>query len=113
MTFSAASDFLTYHRFPYYLRFHIELDPMFNWSGRYHGGAEGFWVWIEDNNNDRIYHNEYVLFMPRNLQAHTMEVIVPVYEPMPQQYFIRVVSDSWVGWEELIPVSFRLFSSKG
>jgi len=80
---------------------------MFNWSGRYHGGAEGFWVWIEDNNNDRIYHNEYVLFQPRNFQAHMMEVIVPVYEPMPQQYFIRVVSDSWVGCEDLIPVSFR------
>lgn len=26
---------------------------------------------------------------------------------MPQQYFIRIVSESWVGCESLIPVSFR------
>lgn len=36
-----------------------------------------------------------------------MEVIVPVFDPMPQQYFIRVVSDNWVGCETLVPVSFR------
>ena len=32
---------------------------------------------------------------------------MPVFDPMPQQYFIRIVSDSWVGCEALIPVSFR------
>ena len=34
-------------------------------------------------------------------------MIVPVFDPMPQQYYIRIVSDSWVGCESLIPVSFR------
>ena len=81
---------------------------MFNWSGRHHGGAEGFWLWIEDNENDRTYHNEYVLFSKRNFPAPTtLEVIVPAFEPLPQQYFIRTVSDNWVGCEALIPVSFR------
>lgn len=81
---------------------------MFNWSGRHHGGAEGFWLWVEDNENNRTYHNEYILFSRRNHPEHTsLEVVVPVFDPMPQQYFIRVVSDSWVGCEALIPVSFR------
>ncbi|KAL7542850.1 hypothetical protein ACHAXR_012148 [Thalassiosira sp. AJA248-18] len=90
------------------LRFHIELNPVFNWSGRHHGGAEGFWLWVEDNDNNRTYHSEYIMFPRRNHpDSTTLEVVVPVFDPMPQQYFIRIVSDSWVGCEALIPVSFR------
>jgi len=80
------------------LRFHIDINPVFNWNGKYHGGAEGFWLWIEDNENNRTYHNEFILFSRRNHpESTTLEVIVPVFNPMPQQYFIRIVSDSWVG----------------
>ncbi|KAL7455807.1 hypothetical protein ACHAWC_007346, partial [Mediolabrus comicus] len=90
------------------LRFSIELEPIFNWSSRYHGGAEGFWLWVEDSENNRTYHNEYVLFTGRNHPDSTkLELIIPVFDPLPQQYFIRIVSDSWVGVEHLIPVSFR------
>ena len=90
------------------LRFHIQLDPVFNWNGRYHGGAEGFWLWVEDGENNRTYHNEYILFSRRNHpESTTLELVIPVFEHLPQQYFIRVVSDSWVGCEALIPVSFR------
>ena len=38
---------------------------------------------------------------------------MPVFEPMPQQYFIRIVLDSWVGCEALIPVSFRHIMIEG
>jgi len=90
------------------LRFHIQLDPIFDWSGRFHGGAEGFWLWVEDCDNDRTYHNEYILFSRRNHPESTaLELVIPVFDPLPQQYFIRIVSDSWVGCEALIPVSFR------
>ena len=48
------------------------------------------------------------MFSRRNHpESTTLEVIVPVFDPMPQQYYIRIVSDSWVGCEGLIPVSFR------
>jgi hypothetical protein len=96
-----------------FTRFRIDLNPVFTWSGRYHGGAEGFWVWIEDNANNQTYHNEYVLFSQRNYESTTLEVIVPVFEPMPNQYYIRIISDSWVGCETLIPVSFRHILIKG
>ena len=36
------------------LRFHIAVHPDFKWHGRWHGGAVGFWLWIEDSNNDRM-----------------------------------------------------------
>ena len=96
------------HFYSTYARFHIDLNPVFNWNGKYHGGAEGFWLWVEDNENNRTYHNEYIMFSRRNHPEQTsLEIIVPVFDPMPQQYFIRIVSDSWVGCEALIPVSFR------
>lgn len=28
---------------------------------------------------------------------HTVKFFVPVFEPLPPQYFIRVVSDTWIG----------------
>lgn len=36
------------------LRFHIKLHPVFRWQSRWHGGAEGFWVWVEDDANNRM-----------------------------------------------------------
>ena len=38
---------------------------------------------------------------------HTVKFFVPVFEPLPPQYFIRVVSDRWIGCETQLPVSFR------
>lgn len=56
----------------------------------------------------RTYHNEYILFSRRNHpETASLELIIPVFEPLPTQYFIRIVSDNWVGCESLIPVSFR------
>ena len=28
---------------------------------------------------------------------HIVKFFVPVFEPLPPQYFIRVVSDRWIG----------------
>jgi len=36
-----------------------------------------------------------------------VEFFVPVTEPPPPQYFIRIVSDRWLGAESQLPVSFR------
>jgi activating signal cointegrator complex subunit 3 len=36
------------------LRFHIRLQPMWDWQNRWHGGAEAFWLWVEDGENDRM-----------------------------------------------------------
>ncbi len=33
---------------------------------------------------------------------------IPVEDPLPPQYFIRVVSDRWLHAETLIPISFRV-----
>ena len=37
----------------------------------------------------------------------TLDLAIPAFSPLPKQYFIRAASDSWVGVEMLIPVSFE------
>lgn len=32
---------------------------------------------------------------------------IPAFDPLPSQYFIRLVSDSWVGCDLVLPVSFQ------
>ena len=32
---------------------------------------------------------------------------VPVFDPLPPLYFVRIVSDRWLGSETVLPVSFR------
>jgi activating signal cointegrator complex subunit 3 len=88
------------------MRFHILVTPNFEWNGRWHGGAQSFWLWVEDGENNRIYHDESILFAKRTFpDAITLDLSIPAFEPMPSQYFIRAISDSWVGSEMLLPVS--------
>lgn len=37
---------------------------------------------------------------------HVIKFFVPVYEPMPPLYYIRCVSDKWLGATTTLPVSF-------
>jgi len=36
------------------LRFQVTLTPTFTWSQRWHGGSQGFWLWVEDSSNNRM-----------------------------------------------------------
>ena len=40
-------------------------------------------------------------------EEHTLSFTVPVGEPLPPQYFVRLVSDRWIGCESSLAVSFR------
>lgn len=90
------------------LRFHITLNPKFKWESRWHGGAQSFWLWVEDSDNNRIYHYEQVIFSRRtHPEVLTLDLTIPAFDPLPNQYYLRLVSDSWVGVEMIVPVSFE------
>ena len=36
-----------------------------------------------------------------------VSITIPMTEPVPPQYFVRVVSDRWIGSETVLPISFR------
>ena len=63
---------------------------------------------VEDVDSELILHHEYFLLKSKySHDEHAVSFFVPVFEPLPPQYFIRVVSDKWLSSETQLPVSFR------
>ncbi|XP_030492966.2 DExH-box ATP-dependent RNA helicase DExH12 [Cannabis sativa] len=90
------------------LRVELTITPDFQWEDKVHGYVEPFWVIVEDNDGEFILHHEYFLLKKQYIdEDHTLHFTVPIYEPLPPQYFIRVVSDKWLGAQTVLPVSFR------
>ncbi|KHN26799.1 U5 small nuclear ribonucleoprotein 200 kDa helicase [Glycine soja] len=90
------------------LRVELTITPDFAWDDRIHGYVEPFWVIVEDNDGEYILHHEYFMLKKQYIdEDHTLNFTVPIYEPLPPQYFIRVVSDRWLGSQTVLPVSFR------
>lgn len=55
-----------------------------------------------------ILHNEFFLLKAKYASdEHLIKFFVPVFEPLPPQYFLRIISDRWIGAETQLPVSFR------
>ncbi|XP_057975610.1 DExH-box ATP-dependent RNA helicase DExH12 [Malania oleifera] len=90
------------------LRVELTITPDFQWEDKVHGFVEPFWIIVEDNDGEYILYHEYFLLKKQYIdEDHTLNFTVPIYEPLPPQYFIRVVSDRWLGSQSVLPVSFR------
>ncbi|KAK4355976.1 hypothetical protein RND71_024947 [Anisodus tanguticus] len=90
------------------LRVELTITPDFQWEDKVHGFVEPFWIIVEDNDGEYILHHEYFMLKKQYIdEDHTLNFTVPIYEPLPPQYFIRVVSDRWLGSQTVLPVSFR------
>lgn len=90
------------------LKVELTITPDFQWDEKVHGYVEPFWIIVEDNDGEHILHHEYfILKMQYVEEDHNLSFTVPIFEPMPPQYFIRVISDRWLGCETMLPVSFR------
>jgi hypothetical protein len=73
-----------------------------------HGSVEGWWIWVEDHENEHIYHHEYFLLHKQKArEPHKMTFTIPIFEPLPPQYFIKAISDRWLGCETVLEVSFK------
>ncbi|KAK1284246.1 hypothetical protein QJS10_CPB21g01301 [Acorus calamus] len=86
----------------------LTITPDFQWADKVHGYVEPFWVIVEDNDGEFILHHEYFILKKQYIEEdHTLNFTVPIYEPLPPHYFIRVVSDRWLGSQTVLPVTFR------
>ena len=66
-----------------------------------------FWLWIEDAHNERIYHQEQVMFTKKSYpDSVNLEMFIPTFTNSTQ-YLLRIVSDSWVGVELIHPISLE------
>lgn len=90
------------------LRVELTITPDFQWDEKVHGESEGFWILIEDVDSEVILHNEFFLLKAKYAaDEHLVKFFVPVFEPLPPQYFLRIVSDRWISAETQLPISFR------
>lgn len=56
------------------------------------------------------YHREYFQLQRKMVQDGSPQQLVftvPIFEPLPNQYWVRAVSDRWLGAEVACPVDFR------
>lgn len=84
------------------------ITPDFKWNETYHGTSETFHVIVEDNDSEIILHYEsFILKSKYADEDHRLNFLVPMIEPIPPQYFIRVISDRWINCEKLLAISFK------
>ncbi|XP_013098280.2 activating signal cointegrator 1 complex subunit 3 [Stomoxys calcitrans] len=93
------------------LRIKIDIWPNFNWNDRVHGKvSESFWLWIEDPETNFIYHSELFQASRKfvfNGKPQQLVMTIPLKEPLPPQYYIRVASDIWLGSNNWTPLTFK------
>ncbi|KAF9810211.1 hypothetical protein SFRURICE_019498 [Spodoptera frugiperda] len=76
------------------LRVELTITPDFHWDEKIHGQSEAFWILVEDVDSEVVLHHEYFLLKEKYCKdEHHVKLFVPVFEPLPPQYFLRVVSD--------------------
>ena len=84
------------------------ITPDFKWNEEIHGSSETFYIIVEDNDSEIILHYEVFILKQKFInEDHRINFIVPMMEPMPPQYFIRVVSERWINSEKLLAISFK------
>uniref|UniRef100_A0A8C5LGL3 Activating signal cointegrator 1 complex subunit 3 n=1 Tax=Jaculus jaculus TaxID=51337 RepID=A0A8C5LGL3_JACJA len=93
------------------LRVTLSIHPDFTWNDQVHGTVgEPWWIWVEDPTNDHIYHSEYFLALKKQVISKEPQLLVftiPIFEPLPSQYYIRAVSDRWLGAEAVCIINFQ------
>jgi pre-mRNA-splicing helicase BRR2 len=72
-----------------------------------HGNGAAFWLLLEDADGEHIlWHDYFVLKRKFGDEEHTVDCVVPVLDPLPPQYFVRVVSDRSVACSSpLLPLT--------
>ncbi|KAF7288035.1 hypothetical protein GWI33_000089 [Rhynchophorus ferrugineus] len=90
------------------LKVELTITPDFQWEDKLHGNAEAFWIFVEDVDSEVILHHEYFLLKSKYCEdEHLVKFFVPIFEPLAPHYFLRIVSDRWIGAETQLPVSFK------
>lgn len=91
------------------VRIIVDLTPDFKWRESVHGNSLRWFLWVEDSENERMYHSE-IFNLTKSLWREGKQVItfpVPVKEPLPAQYYVKAISESWIGCEATATISFK------
>ena len=90
------------------LQVHLTITPDFEWDDRVHGGAQSFWLLVEDVDGDTIlFYDQFVLLRRYANDEHTVSFTVELTDPLPPNYYISLLSDRWIHSEVRLPISFK------
>ncbi|KAL1662116.1 Sec63 Brl domain-containing protein [Schizophyllum commune] len=90
------------------LRIDLTITPDFRWDEKYHGTSESFFILVEDVDGEIIlFHDQFVLRQRYAEDEHNVTLTVPMFEPVPPNYYISVVSERWLHAETRLPISFK------
>ncbi|SJX63979.1 probable ATP dependent RNA helicase [Sporisorium reilianum f. sp. reilianum] len=90
------------------LHVQLTITPDFQWDEKVHGGAQSFWIMVEDVDAEIVhYADQFLLLRKYAEQEHTVDFTIPMTEPIPPNYYISVVSDRWLHSEVRLPISFK------
>lgn len=90
------------------LRIDLLITPDFIWDEKVHGSAEQFIIMVEDVDGEIIlFHDTFVLRQRYAEDEHSVSLTVPMFEPVPPNYYISVISERWLHAETRLPISFK------
>ncbi|KAF9159441.1 DEIH-box ATPase [Actinomortierella ambigua] len=90
------------------LKVELTVTPDFQWDEKVHGTAEAFWVLVEDVDGEIILHQEsFILKQAYATEEHVMTFTIPLFDPLPPNYFVSIISDRWLHSETRFPISFK------
>lgn len=88
------------------LRVELTLVPAFRFDVDIHGFSQLFHVFVEDVNGESILHHEAFFLKYRNSEEEQVLMFsVPILDPLPPAYFVRVIADRWLHSSSTIPIS--------
>lgn len=59
------------------LRVRLTITPDFDWEDKFHGSsAEPWWLWVEDAENNTMYHSEYFLLQKKQVELNDTDTIL-------------------------------------
>eukprot|EP00941_MAST-03F_sp_MAST-3F-sp1_P004675 g4675.t1 len=87
----------------------LTIIPDFDWNDKMHGQSEYWYIWVEDGDNTHIYHVEEFILKKHDLkdEPRRLNFTIPIFEPLPAQYYVRAISNHWVGSETEVAMSFK------
>ncbi|KAI0409665.1 Sec63 Brl domain-containing protein [Xylaria palmicola] len=90
------------------LRIKLYITPEFRWNDQIHGTSESSYIWVENSETSEIYHHEFFILNRRKYyDEHELNFTIPLSDPLPNQIYVRAVSDKWLGAETVTAVSFQ------
>jgi len=77
-----------------------------------HGQAEPWWLWVEDESNERIYHSEYfILHKKQKDEDIKVSFIMPIFnekgDALATKFYLYAISDRWLNCYTTVVLDFK------